>query len=460
MDSNELRKSSQDVNCTAERISPWLACVNKVEFATLVVLSILPIISHVGTLPRVVAGLGLICLIVRRISLGEKLFPNRFVVVMLLLLVLNCIAATLYSQSIRTSLHYLRDFLTFVVAFCIALDVLRSRDVLVRYLAFVAVIYCAAVMWGLVWHVCCNDNPTKIFSGKEGYYTVYAHKLSLMFPVILACCAALWERNSAGRAVWLPALLGLALAMLLLEIRKDAMRELPYAAPIFIGAALGIWLALVRRPLLIASLIFIAGSIVLTTCRTAMATLALAGFLYVFVVLRKSRYFLIWLLLLLFMGASFFFLPQMDRVFNFESLKQRRIIWKSAYGAIAARPVAGYGLGKRIFRNTWRDFASEADLKQLAPGFKARHTHNLWLQLLFERGIIGCLIFSLFWCAVVLGIVRKLKSSGDEAGRRIRWAFIMGLVVVLIGSVVDYYFSSDRGMLVWLLGGLALAGDY
>lgn len=95
--------------------------------------------------------------------------------------------------------------------------------------------------------------------------------------------------------------------------------------------------------------------------------------------------------------------------------------WQAAVAGIAERPLIGWGSMNfdDYFRNVWRD-RSRFDV---VP----HHTHNLVLQVLFERGVVGALGFALFLAALLTTAIRRRDAL-----------FLLVAAGLLLANMFDY----------------------
>ncbi len=115
----------------------------------------------------------------------------------------------------------------------------------------------------------------------------------------------------------------------------------------------------------------------------------------------------------------------------------RQIIWDSALVSIAARPVVGYGFGSRMLSS----FGIEAS------------THNLFLNILLEGGIIYLLAFIVFLYSIWISIVDTRMSERIIvcATFLLSVLFTVSFENFLLGNMVS------PSLMAWMLVGLGLS---
>ena len=86
---------------------------------------------------------------------------------------------------------------------------------------------------------------------------------------------------------------------------------------------------------------------------------------------------------------------------NEETLSGRLIVWELTWREIVDRPWGGFGFAsyQDYFYSRWNNWA---------PG----HAHNLWLQVTFESGVIGAVLYTLFLLAVARQGHRYQRATG------------------------------------------------
>ena len=139
---------------------------------------------------------------------------------------------------------------------------------------------------------------------------------------------------------------------------------------------------------------------------------------------------------------------------------ERKLIWKSAIAVWKEEPVYGVGPDHFDFR-----FRKHRDLwLQTLP----RRTHNDYLQLLADLGLVGASLGALFLVAVAYGLIRAWPHLGREessfemapGSTRLAWAVgaAAGILFLMIHSAVEFnLFLPAIGVAVSLLFGVSAA---
>lgn len=138
------------------------------------------------------------------------------------------------------------------------------------------------------------------------------------------------------------------------------------------------------------------------------------------------------------------------------SLRTRLLIWQSTIDMIKDRPLFGSGLG--TFPLHYLDY--QANFLQRNPDYlifwgKAGETHNEYLQILAEMGIIGLLFFLLIIIIFYKTNLNLIKKIGTINGKIIIVGLISGVTVTLIHSIFSFPFHIPAvGAAFWFIIGI------
>lgn len=143
------------------------------------------------------------------------------------------------------------------------------------------------------------------------------------------------------------------------------------------------------------------------------------------------------------------------------TFNDRDVVWKHAKMLADRRPTAGYGFGKKAFVK-----AVYENPAQDAPAVRVHypHTHNYWLMLYFQSGLVGLACWGAGWLATALRLGWFARCADPvAAGRkgRIRARVLpallgTGLAFILLYGVGDFPDHAIRHAQFYLLG-LAMA---
>lgn len=145
------------------------------------------------------------------------------------------------------------------------------------------------------------------------------------------------------------------------------------------------------------------------------------------------------------------------RIGNFASLADsansyRMAVWNSSWNMMPELIFGGVGLGEEAFRTAFINYAE-------AGTQTAMHSHNLYIQIVLQLGLIGLLLF--FATLFVIG--RKCLSSSLSAssGKDILLtsrAALAGAAALLAAGIFDYTWYNFRiFFMFWALLGIACA---
>lgn len=192
----------------------------------------------------------------------------------------------------------------------------------------------------------------------------------------------------------------------------------------------------------------------LTYSRAGWLGLAMAVFLFFFLVNRKSV-----LVLLLAAVAAMPFLPESiwNRVLTIfgssdTSIASRFPIYQAGLRVFHDHCFIGVGLGNEVSTavlegTSYYDFGR---------GFRFVHYHNVFLQLMVERGLLGLLAFlgTLFWgCKEGL-----MRTVGCRDLRYLTCGAIAGLFGMLVCGMGDYIWYYPRAMMLfWFVFAILLS---
>ena len=198
-------------------------------------------------------------------------------------------------------------------------------------------------------------------------------------------------------------------------------------------------------------------ALIMTYSRGSWVGLAVAGVVFVFLWNRKLLPMFIALALLCVPFLPDHVLNRLLTIFNSgdTSTSSRVPLWEAAIGVLQRSPVTGAGLGGD---------AGRAAVRELGTFHGSRgaftHSHNVYLQLWLEHGLLGVAAFLAGCCNAVK---RGAKASALSACPPQARLVIIGAAAAVCGSLVsgmaDYLFTYPRVMLIfWFTVSLLLAG--
>lgn len=137
--------------------------------------------------------------------------------------------------------------------------------------------------------------------------------------------------------------------------------------------------------------------------------------------------------------------------FNDSSASYRKLIYESAVNMLQDFWVTGVGLGTDVFLNIFKRYAHPA-LKTVA------HTHNFYLQLWLESGLIAVLSFIWFLAGVVKNSIISIAKKADSQVNNILIAGISSIAGIMAMGLVEHVWFYNRILVVfWVVIGVMLA---
>jgi putative inorganic carbon (HCO3(-)) transporter len=149
-------------------------------------------------------------------------------------------------------------------------------------------------------------------------------------------------------------------------------------------------------------------------------------------------------------------LTRLGSIFNFTnpdtSMQLRPTIWGKTWELISRNWITGIGVGEQAFRMEFINVATQ-DIVWAA------HSHNLYLQIFLELGIVGIIIFGLILFAYHQKCFSNVKSRNQKSRARTMicggYASIFGLCVM---GLTDHVWYNTRVFLMsWIIIALTIA---
>lgn len=213
--------------------------------------------------------------------------------------------------------------------------------------------------------------------------------------------------------------------------------------------------------------LFLSVSVVFTFSRAAAGTAALLVLLFAIIWARRSKLIASTIIILFVMGGIGIYITQPPILEKHQHtvqadnvLSSRDKIWNASWLAFAEYPVFGLGINnygliddEKIERWALRHYQHyDAPRYRLAP-----HAHNLYINTLVERGVVGLLGLLAFLVALGLALARKLPRSTDSDLYWAVWggaftAWFTALVVGLVNTTLHH----EHAILSMVLFGIFL----
>ncbi len=214
-----------------------------------------------------------------------------------------------------------------------------------------------------------------------------------------------------------------------------------------------------RAKLLSCALFAVIGGCVIFTWSRG-AWLGILGGIAIFMLVYSKRVMSFFLVCLL--GVPF--LPSVlpagisSRLFSIGNLADtstsyRVNIWKGTFNMLSDYWFTGIGVSPDAFKVVYPDYS--------LPGIDAApHSHNLYLQILTETGIVGLLVFVLFVCLLLRSAFTfwSHRSYDRTPMKFMSMAGTCGLIAVLVQGMTDHIWYNYRVFaMFWLCAGLLCA---
>jgi O-antigen ligase len=198
--------------------------------------------------------------------------------------------------------------------------------------------------------------------------------------------------------------------------------------------------------------------IVLSVSKSAWVALILA--IPFTALLGNKKLFIISLGLILIVLSLYPFLSgtAQSRIKNFLNFNEgayishRQILWKMALEMLRDRPLLGQGIGS--FMDNFRRFQP----KDYPENWEISYTHNCFLQIAAEQGILGFLSFILIITLLFFISFKKIFALRDgQFYYYVLSGLTLGIFTYLVGSIFDTnLYSLPLAVLFWLMAGLAV----
>src|SRR5207302_2335578 len=120
-------------------------------------------------------------------------------------------------------------------------------------------------------------------------------------------------------------------------------------------------------------------------------------------------------------------------------------VWSAAVGMAIDHPI--FGVGVANFVNYYPDYGDSQGLD---------HAHNIFLNMLAERGLLGLAAFGLVLVAMFRSLLSALRSAHSSVDLTLVAALIAVFAGFLAHSMLDVsYYDYKILLLFWLLVGVA-----
>lgn len=133
------------------------------------------------------------------------------------------------------------------------------------------------------------------------------------------------------------------------------------------------------------------------------------------------------------------------------SVSYRMSIWKGAMKIINNHWFIGSGVGTAAFTAFYLDY--------MIPGVDAQHSHNWFMQITIEMGIVALVVMLLIFFYSIKDVSCTVKKAGTLECRLVLIPLISALVGIFIEGFVDHIFYNNIiYMMFWVVIALLVAG--
>jgi len=190
-----------------------------------------------------------------------------------------------------------------------------------------------------------------------------------------------------------------------------------------------------KRSLLLFATILMAASIVLSRSRGGMLGLGLSILFVCAVLYRSDRERRAGLAILAVTAGIAIVVLMLANDTVLERLKETQDNYRATIYADSIRmwwhkPLLGFGWG--TFPNVYPQFRS------FYINLFVNHTHNDYLEMLVDTGLIGAILTGWFLFHVIRGGMRKIADKGDREGSILALGLMAGIVALLTHSMLDF----------------------
>lgn len=331
--------------------------------------------------------------------------------------------ATVGSVDLVVSVKALRgDLSKFLLAYVLVIEVIRTPKQLERFFAATVLASTVVVAAG----VASAWTPERV-EGLAKWLPVYHNQNIiagyLVVPTVVLAGLSIGATGMPRRALWM-GLLVAHVAMLFASGSRTAVAAMVIALGV---GALGVPR---RRVALGASVLVLALGVGVASVSYDRAPAAFARYLSLF---ETATY---------------------QRVGGDSAMMTRQRIWAEAMDLSTTYPWAGYGYGIGLFSKVVRDSRNDVYQQLGAPP----HAHNVWVQALFETGLIGLVLLAAVVTGVIARLLAALRHHRPRDERVIVVIALAGLTAVIMNSMTEaIYGAGVFGIQFWAFMGAGMS---
>ena len=213
--------------------------------------------------------------------------------------------------------------------------------------------------------------------------------------------------------------------------------------------------------------------VLLYNSRTALITISLSALLVPLLAGRRRSILIIAAALLLVAAAALYggadlakyrSLGHQDTYISNAGLSSRVSVWSGAWDIARERFVTGYGYGWKklawVINNDnwlvrWKNHPDPNILAWYAPQGSAEYgrvnPHSLLLQILFEIGFVGVLLYAVFWLSCLTSVIARISAKTRAPDLFVRGSLGVMLSYFLLNVTNGYWEGALANMMIVFL---------
>jgi len=140
-----------------------------------------------------------------------------------------------------------------------------------------------------------------------------------------------------------------------------------------------------------------------------------------------------------------------------EILGSRILCWQSSVAMIEDYPLFGTGIGSRVFRNTYQEYAEKIVRDNNIKGEnieRLSHAHNIFLTILVEMGFIGFIPFLWLFMTIFSSAIQSLKLTKNKKEKDLILSFIFSLSCIFLHGFTDNFWKKPDALYLWFIIGI------
>ncbi|MDD5454426.1 MAG: O-antigen ligase family protein [Candidatus Ratteibacteria bacterium] len=174
--------------------------------------------------------------------------------------------------------------------------------------------------------------------------------------------------------------------------------------------------------------------------------------------LKNKKLILIPIILILFfvMVSPHKIIDRIVRATDEKTYLKRVYLWESSINQIIKKPFTGYGWGYKNFYELYPSFVSPK-LKNLRINDMHRyHTHNYLLQIGFETGIMGSIVFLWLWLTIMVLTWKNFVKLKTPFLKSVMGGIFASFIACSIHWIVEVPDAKQLIMMLWTFIGIAM----